>query len=462
MRLLAEPQTELTRGPAAAQACGAGDREPIGLRSRPQGPHRARSEAAAHEYVVHVVPVEEELLGQDPSIDEALGLVEPAGRGVVAEDPQGDAQRRPGGGPPRRPRGAGPGRRPAPRASSATARPWICRTCALRDERGREAEPDIADDAAVELRDQVVAGAEPLVEERLVRRLGPGLTACSVDQVSRSSRPSASSSSGGAVRMYGAGMAVTVRRRTRSVRDSGTPAGVFPGHWARMGPMETFPNRGGRRVRPHRQRPGAVPDRRRTRGGAAGAPYAPGAGRGELGPASGSTSTRPGSSAATPWSTSPGPGSATAAGRTRTSGRSATAGCSARPTLAEAVASLDEPPRVFVNGSAMGIYGDTGERARGRERAARRRASCPRCASSGRRRRRPREEAGVRTVFARTGPGGGREGRRLGAALPAVQGGSRRADGRRPAVLELHRAARPRGRAAASASTPSRCPGRST
>ncbi|MFD6496063.1 TIGR01777 family oxidoreductase [Streptomyces sp. NPDC060188] len=32
-------------------------------------------------------------------------------------------------------------------------------------------------------------------------------------------------------------------------------------------------------------------------------------------------------------------------------------------TLAEAVASLDEPPRVFVNGSAIGFYGDTGSRA---------------------------------------------------------------------------------------------------
>ncbi|MEW2168312.1 TIGR01777 family oxidoreductase [Streptomyces sp. NPDC007084] len=32
-------------------------------------------------------------------------------------------------------------------------------------------------------------------------------------------------------------------------------------------------------------------------------------------------------------------------------------------TLAEAVTSLDEPPRVFVNGSAIGFYGDTGSRA---------------------------------------------------------------------------------------------------
>ncbi|MFE6485074.1 TIGR01777 family oxidoreductase [Streptomyces sp. NPDC057757] len=32
-------------------------------------------------------------------------------------------------------------------------------------------------------------------------------------------------------------------------------------------------------------------------------------------------------------------------------------------TLADAVASLDSPPRVFVNGSAIGFYGDTGTRA---------------------------------------------------------------------------------------------------
>ncbi|MFI6338198.1 TIGR01777 family oxidoreductase [Streptomyces sp. NPDC050535] len=32
-------------------------------------------------------------------------------------------------------------------------------------------------------------------------------------------------------------------------------------------------------------------------------------------------------------------------------------------TLADAVASLDAPPRVFVNGSAIGFYGDTGDRA---------------------------------------------------------------------------------------------------
>lgn len=71
-------------------------------------------------------------------------------------------------------------------------------------------------------------------------------------------------------------------------------------------------------------------------------------------------------------------------------------------TLARAAAALDEPPRVFVNGSAIGYYGDTGARAvdesappgdgflsslcRAWEGAAA-----------------PAEEAGIRTVLARTG-----------------------------------------------------------
>ncbi|MYY09063.1 TIGR01777 family protein [Streptomyces sp. SID4919] len=71
-------------------------------------------------------------------------------------------------------------------------------------------------------------------------------------------------------------------------------------------------------------------------------------------------------------------------------------------TLAEAVAALDVPPRVFVNGSAIGFYGDTGDRAVDE--------SAPPgsgfLASLGiewEEAAAPAEEAGVRTVFARTG-----------------------------------------------------------
>lgn len=109
--------------------------------------------------------------------------------------------------------------------------------------------------------------------------------------------------------------------------------------------------------------------------------------------------------------------------------------------LAKAVAALDERPRVFVNGSAMGYYGETGERVVDE--------NAP---------MRPRFPAGaVRGVGGGGGTGAGGRGahgvhpdragrgarrRRLGAAVPAVPGGARGADGRRAAVLVVHRAAR--------------------
>ncbi|MDQ1029880.1 uncharacterized protein (TIGR01777 family) [Streptomyces umbrinus] len=71
-------------------------------------------------------------------------------------------------------------------------------------------------------------------------------------------------------------------------------------------------------------------------------------------------------------------------------------------TLAEAVASLDRPPQVFLNGSAMGIYGDTGERAVD-ETAPPGIGFLPSLCVEWEEAAAPAEEAGVRTVFARTG-----------------------------------------------------------
>ncbi|MGP4051124.1 TIGR01777 family oxidoreductase [Streptomyces sp. 2A115] len=70
--------------------------------------------------------------------------------------------------------------------------------------------------------------------------------------------------------------------------------------------------------------------------------------------------------------------------------------------LAEAVASLDRPPQVFLNGSAMGIYGDTGERAVD-ESAPPAGGFLPSLCVEWEEAAAPAEEAGVRTVFARTG-----------------------------------------------------------
>ncbi|MCX4909311.1 TIGR01777 family oxidoreductase [Streptomyces sp. NBC_00878] len=71
-------------------------------------------------------------------------------------------------------------------------------------------------------------------------------------------------------------------------------------------------------------------------------------------------------------------------------------------TLAEAVASLDRPPRVFLNGSAMGIYGDTGERAVD-ESAPPAGGFLPSVCVEWEEAAAPAQEAGVRTVLARTG-----------------------------------------------------------
>ncbi|MEV6780862.1 TIGR01777 family oxidoreductase [Streptomyces syringium] len=83
-------------------------------------------------------------------------------------------------------------------------------------------------------------------------------------------------------------------------------------------------------------------------------------------------------------------------------------------TLAEAVAALPTPPRVLISGSAVGIYGDTGDRAVDESTPPGHGFLADLCqeweAAAG-----PAVEAGVRTVFARTGlvvaRGGGAWGR---------------------------------------------------
>ncbi|MGW0596745.1 TIGR01777 family oxidoreductase [Streptomyces sp. NPDC002776] len=71
-------------------------------------------------------------------------------------------------------------------------------------------------------------------------------------------------------------------------------------------------------------------------------------------------------------------------------------------TLAEAMAALPEPPRVFVNGSAIGYYGETGDRAVD-ENAPPGTGFLPEVCVAWEGAAAPAERAGVRTVFVRTG-----------------------------------------------------------
>lgn len=70
--------------------------------------------------------------------------------------------------------------------------------------------------------------------------------------------------------------------------------------------------------------------------------------------------------------------------------------------LAEAIASLDTPPRVLVSGSAVGFYGDTGERAVD-ESAPPGHGFLPDLCQDWEEAAAAAQEAGVRTVFTRTG-----------------------------------------------------------
>lgn len=99
--------------------------------------------------------------------------------------------------------------------------------------------------------------------------------------------------------------------------------------------------------------------------------------------------------------------------------------------LAEAVAALDEPPRVFVNGSAVGYYGETGDRAVDED-APPGEGFLPELCVEWEGAAAPAQEAGVRTVFTRTGLVVARQGGAWGRLFPLFKAGlgGRMGDGR--------------------------------
>jgi uncharacterized protein (TIGR01777 family) len=99
--------------------------------------------------------------------------------------------------------------------------------------------------------------------------------------------------------------------------------------------------------------------------------------------------------------------------------------------LADAVASLDEPPRVFLSAGAIGFYGDTGERPVD-ESAPPGEGFLPSMAVEWEEAAAAAEEAGVRTVFARTGLVVARGGGAWGRLFPLFRAGlgGRLGDGR--------------------------------
>ncbi|MDX2727674.1 MULTISPECIES: TIGR01777 family oxidoreductase [unclassified Streptomyces] len=90
--------------------------------------------------------------------------------------------------------------------------------------------------------------------------------------------------------------------------------------------------------------------------------------------------------------------------------------------IAQAVASLDVPPKVLLSGSAIGYYGDTGDRAVD-ESAPPGEGFLPSVCVEWEAAAAPAEEAGVRTVFARTGLVVGREGGAWGRLFPLFRAG---------------------------------------
>ncbi|MEU5309634.1 TIGR01777 family oxidoreductase [Streptomyces sp. NPDC021562] len=99
--------------------------------------------------------------------------------------------------------------------------------------------------------------------------------------------------------------------------------------------------------------------------------------------------------------------------------------------LARAVAELAEPPRVFVSGSAVGIYGDTGDRAV-TENAPPGDGFLPSLCVEWEAAADPARQAGVRTVFTRTGLVVARGGGAWGRLFPLFKAGlgGRLGDGR--------------------------------
>ncbi|MEU1016574.1 TIGR01777 family oxidoreductase [Streptomyces sp. NPDC005898] len=99
--------------------------------------------------------------------------------------------------------------------------------------------------------------------------------------------------------------------------------------------------------------------------------------------------------------------------------------------LAAAVASLDEPPRVFLNASAIGYYGDTGQHAVD-ESAPAGEGFLPALCVEWEAATAAAQEAGIRTVLARNGLVVGREGGAWGRLFPLFRAGlgGRLGDGR--------------------------------
>lgn len=99
--------------------------------------------------------------------------------------------------------------------------------------------------------------------------------------------------------------------------------------------------------------------------------------------------------------------------------------------LAEAIASLDTPPRVFVNGSAIGFYGETGDRPVD-ESAPHGEGFLPELCVEWEGAAAPAQQAGVRTVFPRTGLVVAREGGAWAKLFPLFKAGlgGRMGDGR--------------------------------
>lgn len=100
-------------------------------------------------------------------------------------------------------------------------------------------------------------------------------------------------------------------------------------------------------------------------------------------------------------------------------------------TLARAAAGLDAPPRVFLNGSAVGYYGDTGSRTVD-ETAPAGDGFLPSLCVEWEAAAAPAHQAGIRTVFARTGLVVARGGGAWGKLFPLFKAGlgGRMGDGR--------------------------------